>query len=86
MLDQQLAAADGVEAVDAAQQAGLAGAGEAHQHADLAAVDVQAGVFHTQYLSGALEDFLAAHALVEQSDGFLGMGAEDHIDVFETNR
>ncbi|MCY1447276.1 hypothetical protein D9M71_638870 [compost metagenome] len=86
MLDQQLAAADPVEAVDAAQQAGFAGAGEAHHHADLAAVHIQVGILDPEYLAGALEDFLAAHALVEQLDGFLGVGAEDHIDVFETNR
>ena len=42
VLDQHRAAGDLVEPVDGAQQRRLAGAGQAHQHADLAALDREA--------------------------------------------
>src|SRR5471032_952336 len=85
VLDEQLATADGVETVDATQQAGFAGAGQAHQHADFAFFDVQAGFFNTDDLAGFFQDLVAGHALIEELERLARVFGEDDVDVFEAN-
>ena len=71
VMDDDAAARDLVEAVDAAQQRGFAGAGQAHQHQDLALVDEDRGVVHGDEVAGLVLDGVAPLALVEQRQRLL---------------
>ena len=74
---------DGVEAVDRAQQRRLAGAGQSHQHADLAGLNLQVRLGDPQHAAGGLQDLVAASPLVDQRQRLLGLLAEDDIHRFE---
>ena len=77
------AAHDLVEAVDRAQQGRLARAREAHQHADLAALDGERAVGDAQHLTGLGQDLLAGEAFLDQRQCGLRLVAEDDVDGLE---
>ncbi len=66
-MHQRPAANDRIETVDGAQQRRLAGARQAHQHDDLAFVDIQRAVVGADDLPGGLLDFIAALARVHEA-------------------
>ena len=68
VLDRDGAAGDRVEPVDGAEHGRLAGAGQAHQHADLAALDGEADVDRAGHAVGRGDDLLAARAAIEQRE------------------
>ena len=83
VVDLDRAAHDLVEAVDGAQQGRLARAREAHEHADLAALDGERAVGNAQDLAGLGQDLLAGEALLDQRQGRAGLVAEDDVDGLE---
>ena len=72
-----------VQAVDGAHQRRLAGAGEAHQHGDLAFADIERSVGDAEDRAALREDVGAGGALVEERQRLAGALAEDDVDVLE---
>ena len=61
--------------VEHAQQCRFAGAGEAHQHEDLAFHDLEIGVLHCDGVTGARENLIAPEALLQQRECVLRAAA-----------
>src|SRR5690606_27333249 len=88
IVDDDLAARDLVQAVDGAQQGGLAGAGEAHEDRYLALLDGKRGAGAAEHGAGLFQDLGARAAGVQhrQRLGDLPGRAEYDIDVTELDR
>jgi hypothetical protein len=70
------------EPVDQANQRRLAGAGQAHQHEDLAFLDFERYVVDTDYLTGAREHFLFGCATCQHAERLFRTGAEHLAQPF----
>src|SRR5690606_32970644 len=79
-VDQHLAGGGFQQAVDGADQGGLAGAGQAHDDEYLARLDGEAGVDHSGGDAFAAQ-FLARRAVPQSRDGPFGTATEYLVDI-----
>ncbi|MNJ67871.1 hypothetical protein D3C77_640760 [compost metagenome] len=82
-IDVDVAGAGFDEPVDQPDQGGLARAGQAHEHEDLAFLDAERHLVHADDRAGFGEAAVFAPAFAEQLDGLLWGGAEDLGEVFD---
>src|SRR5690606_31310881 len=77
VVDQQLAGGRLEQPVDAAHERRLAGAGQAHDHEDLALADLERDVGDRHHAAGFLEDLILVGARREALQGALGRLPKD---------
>ncbi|MNG19896.1 hypothetical protein D3C84_1041060 [compost metagenome] len=76
-IDQDLAAAGLDQPVDMPHERGLAGAGQAHHHEDLARANGQRQVVDADHAAGSLQHLGLAGSLAQHLQGLVGALAED---------
>src|SRR5262249_42055274 len=86
MLDEHLAARDLVQPVHGAENRRLARAGEAHQHADFAALDGEVDLHCAGNSVSLVDDAVAGRAPVDALQRPGTVAAEDDVDVPELDR
>jgi hypothetical protein len=71
--------------VQQAHQRRLARARQAHDHEDLAGLDLEGGIEHADRLARLREDFLLRKTLADEFEGFVGRIAEHLEDMVDEN-